>query len=79
MELRAEDFYLPCSSCKGGGQTLVAGDLGAPLLGISSIAEAHDCRVCGGTGMELTQTGKTVRDFIRLLLANGMLSDRAGK
>jgi len=65
MEIRLEDLWIPCDACSGDGQ-IVRNSGQTGHVGVFETM-SENCEECRGLGGTMTESGKAVLEFIKIL------------
>ena len=68
MAIREEDLIVDCPTCGG------TGTIGSKSTSGRSQTWESNCSVCNGSKVQLTESGKVLKDFINLVLHNRSLT-----
>ena len=76
MTLTLDDLFETCTKCSGTGKAASESEAGGESYGARKQLnlDSNDCDACGGYGRgELTETGKILLDFIRIVKRRDLL------
>jgi DnaJ-class molecular chaperone len=70
MEIKMEDLWIPCDACSGDGKIIRSS--GQPgYVGVFETMSEY-CEKCRGLGGRMTESGKAVLEFIRILRSKSL-------
>jgi hypothetical protein len=72
MDLRFEDLYTICTSCRGGG-TLTETTGSGGMYGMGPTITSGPCHACNGKGGKMTESGAAIVKFLQLLRSKSAL------